>query len=72
MKKKSSISLEEKKMDGWLTGWKEIGHYMGFDEKTVIKYFKKHRLPIIRMPSTNKPIALPRRLDEWLENFKKN
>jgi len=62
---------KEKRMNGWLMGWKEIGAYMGFNEKTVVKYAKKYRLPILRMPDTNKPTALPRELDEWLKRQKK-
>jgi len=54
----------------WLTGWKEVAMYIGYEsEKSAIRAFKEHNLPIYTMPS-GRIRALKKDLDEWLK--KKN
>jgi hypothetical protein len=65
MKKKNSKAKEDK-MTGWLTGWKKIGLYIDYTPEMAKFYHKKFGLPITRSPG-GKPMALPKKLDEWLE-----
>jgi hypothetical protein len=51
---------------GWLYGWKDIGFYMGCDEKTS-RANEKFNLPIYRDPK-GKVRAHPRELDKWIKN----
>jgi hypothetical protein len=59
-------------MRGWLMGWKKIGAFIGFNVKTTLNYYKKHGLPVQRMPGTNKPVALPEKLTNWLKREQLN
>jgi hypothetical protein len=50
---------------GWIRGWKDIGYYMGYSEKTVKRFYKKNSLPIERSPDGT-PMAKPEKIDIWV------
>ena len=50
----------------WLTGWKQIGAYLGVSVTTVIRYHKDHGLPVHRCPM-GPPAALPDEINSWLK-----
>jgi len=54
--------------EGWLTGWKEIGKYIGLSIDTCKRYRKKYSLPARYTPGGT-PVAIPYELDQWLINF---
>lgn len=51
-----------------LTGWKEIGQYMGKGVRTVQRWEQSFGLPIRRPPGANKRaiLARPQDLDAWV------
>ena len=55
-------------MQGWLTGWKQIGAYMGKHADTARKWAKRYGLPILRDPAGG-PVAIPEQLDLWIAEF---
>jgi hypothetical protein len=54
--------------DGWLTGWKAIGKYLGVNWQTVKRWNKKYGFPVSRTPG-----GIPRQhtaiIDEWNKNI---
>ncbi len=63
---------QEKKMNGWLYGWKDIAQFCGCDKVTAKKYVDDHDMPVHRLPGhKGKPAALPMELNDWLKQFKK-
>ena len=49
----------------WLTGWKDIAHYMGkISPDTARRWWKTLGMPVSRSPS-GKPQAKPEDLDKW-------
>jgi hypothetical protein len=57
--------VPEKKLNGWLYGWKDIAEYVGCSAKQAQYYAAKHHLPIVRLPN-NKPAAKPSEIDHWM------
>jgi len=62
---------ENEKMNGWLYGWKDISSYVGCDEKTLRSWEKDFDFPIVR-PARGRPMALPKRIDNWVDSFNKS
>lgn len=48
----------------WLTGWREIGKYIGKSAKTAQRY-ARNGMPFLRDPA-GRPIAKPSMIDEYL------
>jgi hypothetical protein len=48
----------------WLTGWREIGKYIGKSAKTAHRY-SREGMPFFR-DAGGRPIAKPSQIDEWI------
>ena len=55
-------------MTEWLSGWKAIAKYCGYDVATVLKWHKDHGMPVYDTPTGGK-IALKWMLDRWIIHF---
>jgi hypothetical protein len=53
--------------DQWLTGWREIGLYIGKSAKTAQRY-ARDGMPFFRDPG-GRPIAKPSMIDEYLSDL---
>lgn len=51
---------------GWLTGWKSIMAYLDIKDYATAQRYVRLGLPILRLPETNIPVALPAMLDKWI------
>ena len=55
----------------WLTGWKEIGAYIGIKcPKALKSYEARFGMPVHRLPS-NQPVIILAELEIWLIEFDK-
>ncbi len=55
--------------DYFLTGWRQIGDFLGVkDPKALKKYSDKYGLPVRRLPG-NQPVAIPAEIEIWLVEF---
>jgi hypothetical protein len=59
--------------NGWLSGWKEIAHYIGCSVKTARDYEERLKLPVFLVQGPGgaykKRYAIPSELDRWLRNL---
>jgi len=69
MKKRRAKVKTREMFDSWLYGWKDIASYVRCDEKTLRRWEKNFAFPIMR-PANGRPMAHPKRVDEWIESFK--
>ena len=53
-------------MEGLLTGWKAISHYLQVSERTARRYEHDQGLPVIRRSPNGLVRALKKDIDQWI------
>jgi excisionase family DNA binding protein len=59
------MNLPPNNFDSWMTV-EEVAAYLGLSRSTIYQYVNEHRIPFVKIPTSNQIRFQKARIDEWM------